>query len=245
MKKAKFILYMAVAGFIFLQVSCKKDEITSFSANSAVNFIGKTVDYSFLGNPENEYIQEVPVEIIGDAADHDREFNVVVVNDESTTAAVDQYQIIGGIIKAGEFKGKLSVKLINSDELNATKVNLKVRLVDSEDFRAGNVETREFIIGWTNLIVLPTPWTYYGAFFSTSSSLNAYRIIVETTGLKTLTAAEYRALGQVAVETLATKFGDYVKQWNKDHPNDHLKHDSGTRIGQDIVPLYYTHSKFD
>ncbi|TCC97801.1 DUF4843 domain-containing protein [Pedobacter hiemivivus] len=244
MKKAKYILFMAIAGILMLQASCKKDEISSFTASPAVNFTTKALDYSFLGNPSAEYIQEIEVRIIGNTADHDRTFNAIVVNDAATTAKPTQYRIIGGVVKAGEFTGKLSVALINSAELNTSIVNLKLKLADSEDFKAGNIESSEFVVGWTNQIVLPS-WTYYRIFFSVASSNKVYQIIVQLSGLKTLTAAQFRAMGQIAVEAEATKFGDYVKQWNLDHPNDHLKHDTGTLIGQDIVPLYYTKSKYD
>lgn len=244
MKKANYILYMAIAGIFILQASCKKDEISSFTANSAVNFTAKELDYSFLGNPSGEYIEEIEVRIIGNAVDHDRTFDAVVVNDSVTTAKPNQYRIIGGIVKAGEYTGKLSVELLNSNELNNTTVKLKLKLVDSEDFKAGNIESNAFILGWTNQIVLPS-WTYYKIFFSVASSNKAYQTIVEQTGLKTITATEFRAMGQIAVEAAGTKFGDYVKQWNLDHPGDHLKHDTGTLAGQDIVPLYYTKSKYD
>lgn len=244
MKKIKHIIYTAVAGMLMLQASCKKDEISSFSANPAVNFTIPSTDYSFLGNPATEHIQEIDVKIMGNAADHDRTFTAVVVNDAATTAKPNQYRVIGGIVKAGQFTGKLSVAVLKSDELNTSKVNVKLRLVDSGDFKAGNIETSEFVLGWTNQVVLPS-WTYYRIFFSAASSNKAYQLIVQVTGLKTLTVAEYRAMGQIAAEAQGTKFGDYVKQWNLDHPNDRLKHDTGTSAGLDIVPLYYTKSKYD
>lgn len=243
MRKLNCILYLALVVNLLL-ASCKKDEIPSYKGVPSINFVGTTFNYSFLGNAQNEYVAEIDVNIMGDAADHDRHFNAVAVIDSVTTAKPNQYQIIGGLVKAGAYKGKLSVKVFNSTELNTAKVDLKLKLSDSEDFKAGNIETNQFVVGWTNQIIVPA-WTYYRYFFTTAGSENAYRIIVQTTGLKTLTVAEYRALGQVAAETLGTAFGDYVKQWNKDHPNDRLKHDSGTLKGQDIVPLYYTHSKFD
>ncbi|WP_316816974.1 DUF4843 domain-containing protein [Pedobacter nyackensis] len=244
MKTMKYIIYTVIAGVTMLQFSCKKDEISSFSASPAVNFTTKAVDYSFLGNPSGEFVQEIEVRIVGDVADHDRVFTAEVVNDTITTAKPTQYRILGGLVKANQFTGKLSVALLKSDELNTTKVNLKLRLTDSEELKAGNVESREFVVGWTNQIVLPS-WTYYRVFFSSASSNKAYQLIVQITGLKTITAAEYRAMGQIAAETQGTKFGDYVKQWNLDHPNDHLKHDTGASAGQDIVPLYYTKSKYD
>lgn len=234
---------MALAGIVFLQASCKKDGIMPFKGDAAINFMEPSQEYSFLGNPLNEYTQDIDVRIIGDATDRDRHFNVEVIKD-STTAKTNDYKVIGGVVKAGEFTGKLSIVLLNSEALNSAKVKLKVKLINSDDFKPGNVTTNQFTMIWTNMIVVPS-WTYFRYYFTTAGSTNAYRIIVETTGLKTLTAAQFRALPAVALETMATKFGDYVKQWNKDHPTDRLKHDSGTLIGKEIDPLYYTHSKFD
>lgn len=215
-----------------------------FKADAAVNFNGSFVEYSFLGNPSNEYIQEIPVIIIGDTVNYDRHFKAEVVRDTSTTASDSQYEIIGGIVKAGEFTGTLSIKLRNSPELSTSSVSVKVKLIDSEDMKAGNVEANQYIVRWTNKIIIPS-WTYYRVFFCSVSSTAVYRLIVQTTGLKTFPASQYVALGTAGAQALGTQFGDYVKQWNKDHPNDHLKHDDGTRAGQDIVPVYYTRSKFD
>jgi hypothetical protein len=233
----------------FSFLSCTKQEIPTFDAAAAVNF-GKidnanSVTYSFMANPEDDYIQEIPVVIMGDTANYDRSFEVQVVNDSNTTASPAQYKILGGVVKAGEITGTLSVQLFKSPELDNSTVSLKLKLVNSEDFKAGNVETSDFIIRWTNKVVVPS-WSYFRYFFTSVASTAAYRLIVQTTGLTTLTARQYSVdIGAAGVQALATKFGDYVKQWNKDHPNDKLKHDDGTKAGEDIVPLYYTHSKYD
>jgi hypothetical protein len=245
MRQLKNIFKVALVGFAMLQLSCEKDEITAFSAPDAVNFTTLKTDYSFLGNATNEYVLTAPVRILGNVSDKDRKFNVEVVNDENTTATAAQYSIIGGVVKAGSYTGDLSIKVLNSTDLNTKTASLKVKLVDSEDFKAGNLETSTFIGTWTNQIVLPTTVTYYRAYFCSQLSFKAYSIIVQLTGLKTLTAAEYRVIGAAGMEALGTKFGDYVKQWNLDHPNDKLKHDSGTLIGQEIVPIYYTKSKYN
>lgn len=233
-----FILFVVLGG-------CKKQDITSFEADAAVNFTESQAQYSFMVNPDPEYIQEIPVRIIGNAAGRDRNFAVTVVQGASTTAAPDQYQIVGGVVKANEFTGNLSVKLKNSVALNTKSVSLKLKLTDGGDFKAGNGETSEFVLTWTNQILVPNPWSYFQYFFTTKPSTAAYRIILQTTGLTKFTLAEYRVVGTAGAEALGTKFGDYVKQWNKDHPDNHLKHDDGVLAGQDIVPLYYTHSKFD
>ena len=243
------VLFLCFVAFSVSFLGCKKDELQPFKAEAAINVAKventNTVTYSFMANPANEYTQELIVNIIGDTSNVDRVFNVEVVKDTNTTAQPAQYEILGGVVKAGEFAGKLSVKLRNSKQLDTTTVSLKLKLIDSQDFKAGNIESSEFIVKWTNRIVLPS-WTYFRLFFVSVASNSAYRLIIQTTGLTTLTAAQYsREIGAAGVEALATKFGDYVKQWNKDNPNNKLKHDSGTRAGEDIVPLYYTRSKYD
>lgn len=247
MKNVKiFLSILVILPSIFL--SCKKDEIQPFKSNPAVNFNQidylNSVKYSFLANTSGEYIQEIPVTIMGDSANVDRHFEVTIVNDSNTTAKPGQYEILGGLVKAGQFKGTLSIKLLNSTVLDSTTVSLKLKLTDSKDFNAGNIESTEFIVSWTNQVVVPS-WSYFRYFFTSVASTSAYRIIVLTTGLTTFTAKQYGALGAAGTQALATKFGDYIKQWNLDHPNDKLKNDDGTKAGEEIVPLNYTHSKYD
>lgn len=244
MKNFKFKICLSLLVLVIL-AGCKKDEIGSFNADAAVNFTVLSTQYSFIQNASGAHIQEIPVEIIGNAADKDRKFKVEVVKDSITTAGENQYQIMEGLVKAGEFTGTLSIKLLNSPVLATSTAGLKLKLIDSEDFKAGNLESNTAVVYWTDKILVPS-WSYFRYFFTSVASTSAYRIIVQTTGLTTLTATQYsREIGAAGVQALATQFGDYVKQWNIDHPNDKLKHDDGTKAGQEIVPLYYTHSKFD
>ncbi len=224
--------------------ACTKEELTTYdTSRSAINFISDSVEYTFLANPEDEYIQEVDVRIIGSPADHDRSFTVQVV-DSTTTANADQYEIIGGIVKAGEFVGKLSVKLFNSSELSDTTISLGLVIVDSDDFLAGNIENSQFKISWTDKVVLPS-WRYIRFFFCATPSTEAYRVLVASTGLLKFDLSDYRAVGLAGAQALGTQYGDYIKQWNKDNPDNHLKHDDGAKAGEDIIPRYYTRSKYD
>lgn len=248
MKKIRFYTVALITLSVII-MSCEKESLQPFKAQPAINF-GEienvnTVTYSFMVNPNDEYLQEVPVNIMGDTANFDRDFQVEVVNDSNTTASPDQYKIVSSRVKAGEFSGKLVIQLLKSPVLDSTTVSVKVRIVDSKDFNAGNIESSEFIIKWTNKIVVPS-WSYFRYFFTSVASTAAYRLIIQTTGLTTLTARQYGSeIGAAGVMALATTFGDYVKQWDKDHPDNKLKHDDGVQAGEEIVPLYYTHSKFD
>lgn len=231
--------------------ACEIDEIMSFQGAPAINF--SSVDsydpvyeeeYSFLVNPENEHIHEIPVQIMGDAAADDRKFEVEIINDSLTTATEDQYEILEGIIPAGEFTGTLFIKLFNSPELDEKSVSLHLKIVDSPEFQSGNVESDEFVISWTNKVVVPD-WRWYRYFFTRVPSTSAYRAIVESTGLVELTTRDYFALGQTGATALGTQFGDYVMEYNLQHPDNPLRHDDGPNEGELIVPLYYTHSKYD
>lgn len=227
--------------------SCTKKDITAFQSKDAVNFvdtIGVAYEYSFLGNPDQEYLFEMPVRIVGNPVDHDRSFSAVAVKDTATDAPDELYEILGGYVKAGQFRGNLQIKLRYAPQLANSKVSLRVKLTGSTDFNTGTIENSTYIIRWTGQVVVPS-WSIFRYYFTTAASTQAYKLIVQTTGLKTLTTQEHRVLTVPAAQALATVFGDYVKQWNLDHPNDILKHDDGTLAGQPIIPLYYSRSKYD
>ncbi len=242
MKKLKYI------GLLFLTMavtfSCEKEEIMSFQADDAVNFQDESITYSFLTNPEEEYIQEIEVRIMGVAKDYDRYFEVEIIDDELTTAQADQFEIIGGVVKANEYTGTLSIKVYNSSELADEEISLHLRLSDSQDFKKGNIESSEFLLTWTDKVVVPN-WRWYSYFFTRVPSTEAYRAVVASTGLVQFEISDYLALGPTGAEAMGTQFGDYVKQWNKDNPDNPLRHDDGPLAGELIEPIYYTKSKFD
>lgn len=244
-----YTIILPVMLLLIACTSCKKKELNTFSGEAGVYFkYGNNlalIEYSFLGNPNSEAIVKVPVQVMGDKANVDRQFKVEVVKDTNTTATDNMYQIVEAVIKAGKMTDSLRIKLFNVPELTTKKVQIKLRLMAGGDFRVGGaIEADTFIVSWSNKVVVPS-WTYFRFFFTTAGSTAAYRLVVQTTGLLTLTVQQYSALGPVGAQSLGTQFGDYVKQWNKDHPSEKLKHDDGTLAGQDMVPLYYTKSKYD
>ncbi len=245
MKKFKYISFCLMLLVLATFTACEEEEIMTYdtTTRASVYFIGSSVEYSFLTNPTDEYVIEVSVRLMGDTVNYDRTFNVEVIPD-LTTASDNQYEIVEGIVKAGEFEGKLYVRVFKSDALNDTMAEIGLRIVDSNDLTAGNIQKNEYLIGFTNKIVLP-PLQYFKYFFCKAKSTECYRIFVLTTGLTDFGRTEYMAYGSSGTQAIATKFGDYIMEWNKNHPDNHLKHDDGTSAGEDIVPLYYTHSKYD
>lgn len=232
----KLILH-SIFYIMILLVSCKKSDPLSFSALPAVNFTITTSVYTFLGNSSGERIHEIPVRIIGDAAGKDRTFSADVITDV-TNAPANLYEIVGGEVKAGAFEGVLKVKLKNAPALATSEVKLAVKIKGNAELGSGNVESQVHTITWSDKIVIPA-WTYYRIFFTQNPSSRAYKLIVELTGLTTFPAAVYSGMQQQGAEALGVKFGNYVKQWNIDHPGNILVHDDGVSVGQAIVPKYW------
>lgn len=237
------LVVVALGGLIFS--GCEQNDIMSYQKEyTAVNFISDSTTYSFLGNPDDQYTQQINLRINGDSTNTDRSFNVEVVNDSLTTAEPGDYEIGEGVIPAGQFEGILPVTLFNSEKLSDMTASLHLRIISSADFQVGRVEDRDFVLAWTDKVVLP-PWNLYRFFFTSAPSTTAYEIIVEVTGLTELGFAELRGIGQNGLIAMGRQFGDYVKQYNLDHPDNPLIHEDGPSEGEPIEPIYYTQSQFD
>ncbi|ALJ06495.1 hypothetical protein APS56_15730 [Pseudalgibacter alginicilyticus] len=217
-------------------MSCEKDNIDSFSAEPAINFVNDSLQYSFIQEVADEYILEVPVAIIGSTADYDRYFEVEVLDDEETTATTDLYEIIEGKVPAGEYTGNLYVKLKKDPVLDDTSVSLHLSSIASDDFTIGNTDTNTTKIIWTNKIVIPA-WTYFRYFFTRYPSSAAYRVFLATTGLTTFSITDYQEVGAVGAQALGQAFGDYLRQYEIDNGTP-LLHDDGDNVGQEIIPIY-------
>lgn len=241
----KFLALLVLVTVLF---ACEKSEVGDFQAEPAVNFSRINnqfaVSYTFLTNPTGEYVQKIPVKIMGFSTDRDRQFKVEVVEGVQTSATSDQYEILSCIVPAGSYDGTLSVKLLNSPLLKDSVVSLKLRIADATDFKKGNMELNEFTVNWTDKIIVPAWNVYYRTFFAPAASSNVYRLFVQITGLTSFLAADYRLLGEPAAIALGTQFGDYIKQWELDNGR-HFVYDDGANRGQRVLPVHYTRSKYD
>lgn len=235
--KTYFIKVLMILGVAVFIASCEKEDPTAFTADASLNFSKDSLNYSFLGNNTGEYIAEIPVHITGQSVNYDRSFSLEVVEGTDTNASADLYEILGGIIPANDFKGSLKIKVLNSEELDTEVASLKIRLTDSEDFDVRNNANREYLLKWTNKIVVPN-WQWFKYFFTRYSSTRAYKIYVEVTGLTNFTLDDYRALGPTGAQALGKAYGDYIREYNSEHPDALLTHDDGDHAGEEIIPVY-------
>lgn len=243
MKNVKIIALVSI--FIWL-ISCSKDEIEVYHEFPSVYFNGSSVSYSFIEKPDaRQDTVRLPVLITGMPADADRFFRIEMVADTNTTATAEQYALLEGIVKAGEYIGNVPVVLNNYSFLDSTHLKLKVKIVDSDDFKAGFVQSMYYYISWTAKLQAPENWRYLKTYFgeystryfkfiigATGRSSFPYRIINPETG-------EYYWKTTAQVEAYTMIIRDSLDKYNADKSHPVLTHDDGAKAKQPVViPSY-------
>ena len=125
-----------------------------------------------------------------------------------------------------------------------TTFAVNVKVANSEDFTLGNKERSTFKIKWTNKVVVPS-WGYFKYFMCRTASTSCYLAILKSTGMTQFGRTELTEVGMEGAKVLGIKFGDYVKKWNLEHPDNKLVHSDGSKKGEEIVPLYYSTHIYD
>ncbi len=191
MKKIIFLTMICLAA---LSGGCKSDEIMTYSGTEYIQFrrsFADSVTVSFLnagGTPSYDY--PVGVELVGNPVAHDRTYRVEVV-ENYTTAPAANYQLPAEfVLPAGEVEASFGVNLINTPNLSNEQIRLTLRIVSSEQLKAGATLNTVFVIWFTDKVSQPAWWnsaittSYLGAY-----SEKKYRLFVEVTGVADLTGA--------------------------------------------------------
>lgn len=196
----KSVLLMAMA---LMAVSCSTDDIDTYDVEeNAIRFPGvsggTTGDtyysgysaadgvyegsYSFIKNPMAEWEEfQLPVNVIGMLSDKDRKISVEVL-EEGTTAPEGSYEILESVVPAGEREAFIRIKIANTAELQTTSYQLKVKLLETSDFKLGPKEFLTAVLRWNNNLPAPTNsnlkrsynMLVYSSLAFTSTSLNNY-----------------------------------------------------------------------
>ena len=200
MRKFIYKSVMLVAAALMV-VSCSTDDIETYNEQeNAIRFPGASGkdtyyngyssadggmyvgSYSFIKNPMAEWDEyQLPVNVIGMVSDKDRKVSVKMV-EEGTTAPEDAYEILEGVIPAGEREGFVRIKIANTAELQTTSYQLKVVLQETEDFKLGPKGYLTAMLMWNNNLPAPTNsnlkrsynMLVYSSLAFTSTSLNNY-----------------------------------------------------------------------
>lgn len=172
----KLLLYTLV----LLGASCTKDAGLTYAGKDRVYFVynykylNQTIEftkivYSFGMLPEGKMIDtaKIAVRLLGQPADHDRQYSVSVVADSSTAQAGVHYEAIQPLqtFKAGLFADTLRIVVLR-DKLSSshiTEENRRIRLQinDSKDFDKGVVKGSVMNLDINNYLSEPRWWKNY------------------------------------------------------------------------------------
>ena len=132
----KIVPQTLLACAAILAGGCDQDDIDRFAAeDSAIYFTTNNQEHSFIDTPALDAADvEIPLALIGPAVDYDRTV-AVEVDEETTTAAPEQYTILGGTVEAGALVGKVTVRIRNDKETLAQgDLALGLRLLSNDLF---------------------------------------------------------------------------------------------------------------
>lgn len=218
-------------------VGCEEQDVVSFDTDlHAVNFElqeGKDApdlyEFSFTTHlGENEAEAEIGVFITGMPADYDREVKAEVV-EESSTASPENYELLGGIVKAGEVSGKYRIRVKNRTELQTKYDTVTLRLVPTADFEVGNIENSQVTFRWSDQVIKPDCWAIISLMVMPVFSPNAMKALMAATG-KTefyygqIVDGEARYDMDIVNGTYKLMLQLYLEQYEKEH-GEPLLHD--------------------
>lgn len=245
----KLANYKLILCFIVLitMFGCKKETIPYFTGNDSANFWVHSFNFSLYGATTTQLPQDtaiLDIALSGKLADHDRTVMAVAVPDPAgtadtnrlTTATPDQYQILGGVIKANQQYGKFKIVVKNPSILATQDLLLKVKMTQTTDFVPGLAENNYVNIRWSRKFLQPATWKAMRFFFCATYSTQVYRIFMEVTGLKEFYYYEGLVTQQEG-EVMGRNFGNRVRALSAQQGSP-LLHDDGPNAGLPIIPIY-------
>lgn len=180
--KTKFILLIPVAALLFF--ACSKD-IEIFDDNESYIYFNMPAVLDERYHPTNQRIDslfysfalddytiqdmiiKVPINIIGVAADHDRQYKIEIVADETTAtdADWDKSSVATTVIKKGELRDSLYVRIFRSEATETQFRQIVLRIVPNEEFKAGFSNQLKMKVSFTSILTPPDWWSRWPELF--------------------------------------------------------------------------------
>lgn len=177
----KRYLPILTAAVLSCLVSCEKSEIQTFKLEDcSLSFDGIENSFSLRGWTEEYKDLHIPVKLLGIPADYDREITLDI---RDSIAVAGDYQVLSSVLKAGEMKTDIVVRVKALPDDVEQKV-IVMSLVPNDYFRAGQPLYRTAIVKWTNSYARPVPavWGNWYLYISTGYSKALHKILVEEYG---------------------------------------------------------------
>lgn len=163
---------------------------------------------------------KITVRVMGRTASHDRTFRAVAVADSTTAQEPQHYELLAGIIPAGEQDGYLPVVIKRTPDTRDHSVTLYLQLADGGDFTTGNPDALNFRLSWADMLLKPDHWPYYFGQYSTSK----YRFAIDVLGLTDWQQATRFNNGSepglytaAQLQLFASQLNEAYKEYRKNH----------------------------
>lgn len=234
----KKYIYILIALFPLLTVSCKVDEIDTYSLeNSAVVFRTRSVQFSMKGVTEEYITKKITLDLVGVIADYDRRIDIrVSTSDDNTAVEGVDFIIEDAVLKAGQYVAELDFRIHDLPN-GVESQNVTIEIVPNEYFRKGYPETSQTIVSWSEEYVRPSAlpvWRWWHTFFCPGYSKNYHKILVEVLGeeveVTTQTASAAREDPTLIYKVSSWWYGanakvrQYVLDYDRAHPDAPLMH---------------------
>lgn len=228
--------------FLFLFVSCEKEEVLSYKENPGVNFNTFAWTQQLMKESISDTIR-LPLAISGSVKEYDRKVRIEAVLDTNTTATPEMYVLLEGIVKAGEYYGNIPVILYNDPILRDSILTVKVKLLPTNDFPEVRLGGSTCTISFTTKVVKPVNWRWLQYQFGAQFSTRWWNFIQEATGLSTIPydpvlinsdpETWWVTNAQMAAYKQLVKIALY--NYNNDPANGGpLTHDDGPNAGEEV-----------
>ncbi|SHL97224.1 DUF4843 domain-containing protein [Chitinophaga sp. CF418] len=231
MKKLLVILFLT---------ACGKDEISgSYNGQQSVYFIYNTnavysggidsVSYTFVEKSSTMRQDTVwlPVRITGNASDHDRAIDLVVVADKTTAIADVHYRLLSYNMPKDSFTTRLGIVLLRDVSLRDTAVVLALSLQSSKDFPLLMKDTMmadgtyynrsQARIIFTDRLIKPGNWDSYLVTFFGAYSETKLRFIASVLGIATFPSSGPDALGYPTLQYYQNAVRNALLAYNADN----------------------------
>lgn len=233
----KNIIYLGIVALLSCCLwGCDEEKTLQYVNNPAINFAGGTGIFSFIATPDlADTVLTVDLNIMGLAADVDRQVNVEVLKDSTT--AIDYEVLTPTIIEKGKYTGQVKVRVKNTPLLEEKEVRLWLVLKESDDFIVGVSGMNYAVLKWSNRLIQPANWRWLRYYFGTYST-RFYEFIIEVTGRTEFPYnhpdTSLEPMGVDEVRAWAGMVREALDEYNATH-DDVMRHDDGDAKGEPIV----------
>lgn len=129
-----------------------------------------------------ETVLNLIVRLTGKAADHDRKFNLTVV-DEETNVSPNDYEIGETVLPAGAYSIVVPVKVrrnVSGFDLAKKSAKLTLSVAPSEELGVSITDRKKYSLVWCDYLIRPASWSYIEDYIGPFSQAR-YKFIIDFT----------------------------------------------------------------